>query len=166
MGKTSSTVLADEEIKPRKRCRSDAESVELSDQTASSSGERVRIVSLSGWTMAHLSLSKASSWLYGPALILLLDKALGSLSHSLSQIWSPLVSGGVHAPITLMSQTGQSAIDRDAAEHDHDVNRSRTGNRASTPESWILLREEEIGRLIQIHRAAGSPLVQQPYVRF
>jgi uncharacterized membrane protein len=62
------------------------------------------------------------------------------------------------APIILRNR--QSAIDRDAAEHDYEVNLKAELEIELLHQKLDLLREEEIGRLITNHRAAGSPLVQ------
>jgi len=54
------------------------------------------------------------------------------------------------APVILMSQNRQSAIDRDAAEHDYDVNLKAELEIELLHQKLDLLREEEIGRLIHI----------------
>ncbi len=54
------------------------------------------------------------------------------------------------APIIMMSQNRQAAIDRDAAEHDYDVNLKAELEIEFLHQKLDLLREEEIARLIPI----------------
>jgi uncharacterized membrane protein len=66
------------------------------------------------------------------------------------------------APIILMSQNRQSAIDRDAAEHDYDVNLKAELEIELLHQKLDLLREEEIGRLIQIIERLEARLSNSP----
>ena len=66
------------------------------------------------------------------------------------------------APIILMSQNRQSAIDRDAAEHDYDVNLKAELEIELLHQKVDLLREEEIGRLIQIIERLEARLSNSP----
>lgn len=66
------------------------------------------------------------------------------------------------APIILMSQNRQSAIDRDAAEHDYDVNLKAELEIELLHQKLDLLREEEIGRLIQIIKRLEARLSNSP----
>ena len=54
------------------------------------------------------------------------------------------------APIIMMSQNRQSTIDRNAAQHDYDVNLKAELEIELLHQKLDLLREQEIGRLIQI----------------
>jgi uncharacterized membrane protein len=54
------------------------------------------------------------------------------------------------APIIMMSQNRQSAIDRGAAEHDYDVNLKAELEIELLHQKLDLLREKEIAQLIQI----------------
>ena len=66
------------------------------------------------------------------------------------------------APVILMSQNRQSAIDRDAAEHDYDVNLKAELEIELLHQKLDLLREEEIGRLIQIIERLEARLSNSP----
>ena len=66
------------------------------------------------------------------------------------------------APIILMSQNRQSAIDRDAAEHDYDVNLKAELEIELLHQKLDLLRQEEIGRLIQIIKRLETRLSNSP----
>jgi uncharacterized membrane protein len=61
-----------------------------------------------------------------------------------------------------MSQNRQSAIDRDAAEHDYDVNLKAELEIELLHQKLDLLREEEIGRLIQIIERLEARLSNSP----
>ena len=54
------------------------------------------------------------------------------------------------APIIMMSQNRQASIDRGAAQHDYDVNLKAELEIELLHQKIDLLREQEIGRLIQI----------------
>ena len=66
------------------------------------------------------------------------------------------------APVILMSQNRQSAIDRDAAEHDYEVNLKAELEIELLHQKLDLLREEEIGRLIQIIERLEARLSNSP----
>ena len=90
-----------------------------------------------------------------------LDQALGSLSiYSLNLVLS--FQAAYTAPIILISQNRQSAIDRDAAEHDYDVNLKAELEIELLHQKLDLLREEEIGRLIQIIERLEARLSNSP----
>ena len=59
-------------------------------------------------------------------------------------------------------QNRQSAIDRDAAEHDYDVNLKAELEIELLHQKLDLLREEEIGRLIQIIERLEARLSNNP----
>ena len=61
-----------------------------------------------------------------------------------------------------MSQNRQSAIDRDAAEHDYDVNLKAELEIELLHQKLDLLREEEISRLIQIIERLEARLSNGP----
>jgi len=64
------------------------------------------------------------------------------------------------APIIMMSQNRQAAIDRDAAQHDYDVNLKAELEIELLHQKVDLLREKEIGQLIDIIRGLEAQLQQ------